>query len=232
MLLRTIMPEDTPSVCAFAAQLFCSHEPLVSALAPDLTPPDVATLFSPVIQACCSSGLSFLLVVEDAQQHQQPAAIVALSLALPYTQYKAIEWPLVPAARPAAAIMESLPQQLPPGVDKAGAVYCFFWGTHADHMGRGCMKRVLDATMQAAEQAGCSSLVADLTNVVSQHLALSRFGFQALQPCARYRDHEAFRGVQGTEAVVRAVKVLTPSCSMPGEAAADGSEPAAQQQPG
>lgn len=112
----------------------------------------MATLFSPVIQGCCASGLSSLLV-EEAQQ--QPAAIVALSLALPYTRYKVIEWPLVPAARPAAAIMESLPQQLPPGVDEAGAVYCFFWGTHADHMGRGCMKRVLNATVQAAEQAGC-----------------------------------------------------------------------------
>lgn len=64
MLLRTIQPEDTPSVCRFAAQLFCSHEPLVSALAPDLSLPDVATLFSPVIQTCCTSNLSFLLLEE------------------------------------------------------------------------------------------------------------------------------------------------------------------------
>lgn len=50
--------------------------------------------------------------------------------------------------------------------------------------------------MQAARQAGFTLFVADVTNTVSQHLAMSHFGFVALEPKVRYHDHDIFRAVK------------------------------------
>jgi hypothetical protein len=196
-MLRVVRPEDKDSVSLFAATLFSAHEPMTKALS--IPAEDVAHLYSPIIEACCSSGLSFML--------EQEGSIVCLSLALPYTQYEAVQWPEVPSARPVAAIMNSLPP-LPAGQDPTNTVYMFLWGTGSTHMGKGYIRTAVEASMQATRRSGYSCLVADATNVVSQHLAMSHFGFQPLEPRACYHDHESLKGVQGTEYVIRAVKYL------------------------
>ena len=196
-MLRVVKPEDKDRVSLFSATLFVSHEPMFKAL--NVPVNDMQLLLSPVLDACCSSGLSFML--------EQEGGIVSLSLALPYTQYQTLQWPQVASARPAAMILNTLPP-LPAGQDPANAVYMFLWGTSSTHMGKGCIRTAVEASMQAARRAGCSCLVADVTNVVSQHLAMSHLGFQPLEPRACYHDHESLKGVQGTEYAIRAVKYL------------------------
>lgn len=51
-------------------------------------------------------------------------------------------------------------------------------------MNKGYAKRVIEATAQAAVAAGCTCLVADATNVVSQHL-LPLFGYAPIKKVTR-----------------------------------------------
>lgn len=214
-MLRVLQPQDSDHVCLFAAELFDAHEPMTRVLS--TTVPDLVQLYTPIVEACCSSGLSFIIeeaapasAVSDvtaAQDRTSTSRIMSVCLALPYATYKSLPWPEVPSARPAGILLKSMPQI--PAEQEATAVYAFLWGTHSNHMGKGYLKKVLTASIPACRQAGYTSMVADLTNVVSQGLALKRFGFNPLEPKIRYHDHESFRGVEGTEFIIRAVKGLT-----------------------
>lgn len=206
-MLRVLTLEDTQQALQLAARTFVDHEPMTRATGKSLE--DMLELFGPVTAACCSSGMSYGV-------EEQGGAIVCVSLALPYPDFKAVRWPDVP--RPAQAILSTLPKLSPQ--QEAVSVYMFAWATHPDHMGKGHTKATAAASIDAARQAGYSSLVADVTNVVSQHLAMSHFGFRPLEPKARYHDYEGFRVVQCSEYLIRAVKDLR-------TAAADGAAPAA-----
>lgn len=199
-MLRVVIPEDKEQVSLFAANVFTEHEPMTRATGASVS--DIVQLFGPIIEACCSSGMSFML--EQQEPGSSNSTIMCLSLALPYSQYKAMQWPPVKSAQPASEIMKTLPQV--PAEQQQAAVYMFLWWTHANHMGKGYIRTVVGESMRAARQAGFSSLVADVTNVVSQHVAMSHFGFQPMEPKARYHDHECFKAVQGTEFIIRAVK--------------------------
>jgi hypothetical protein len=205
-MLRVLKPEDTQQALLLAARTFVEHEPMTKATGKSLD--DMLELFGPITAACCSSGMSFGVGEQDGS-----GAIVCVSLALPYPAFKAVRWPEVP--RPAQAILSTLPK-VPPE-QEAVSVYMFVWATLPNHMGKGYTKAAAAASIDAARQAGYSSLVADLTNVVSQHLGLSHFGFTPMEPKARYHDFEGFRVVQCSEYLIRAVKDLTAEA-----AAADG----------
>jgi len=198
-MLRIIRPEDKDQVVQFAAKLFAEHEPMTRATGKSVS--DMVELFGPITAACCCSGMSFML----EQQETGTNTILSLSLALPYASYNAVQWPDVP--RPAQVILKTLPNLL--AEQEAVSVYMFLWGTHSNHMGKGFIKTVVEASLQAARQVGFSSVVVDVTNVVSQHLAMSHFGFQPLEPKARYHDHETFKVVECSEYIIRAMKDLT-----------------------
>jgi hypothetical protein len=199
-MLRVIQAQDKEQVLLFATNNFHQHEPMTRATGKALS--EMIELFGPVTEACCSSGMSFML------EHQQPDTdtntIISVSLTLPYPDYKAVQWPDVP--RPARDLMTPLAEL--PTDQHAAAVYMFLWATHTDHMGKGHVKAVVSASEQAAQQAGFRFLVADVTNVVSQHLAIDRFGYMPMEPKARYHDHERFKTVTCSEFVIRAVKDL------------------------
>jgi hypothetical protein len=170
-MLRAITAGDIDKVCLFTAQVFCSHEPMCKALRAEV--PDFVQQFRPLLAACCTSGLSFLL--ED-EQTTDDNSIISISLAIPFEQYNTLQWPGTPTFGPMSAIFEDLAHPLE---SHPGAVLSFVWATHSSHMNKGYTKRVVESTTQAAVQAGCSCLVADATNIVSQHL-LQHFGFQPL----------------------------------------------------
>lgn len=193
-MLRPLQPEDKDDVLLLAAQTFIQHEPMTRAGGKAL--PELLQLFGPITEACCCSGMSFLV--------EQQGTIVAVSLALPFAQYNAVQWPDVP--RPAQVILRTLPKLT--AQQEAVSVYMFLWATRGDHMGKGYAKAAVAASLQAAGRAGYRSAVADLTNVASQQLAMGHFGFEAMEPKARYHDHELYRAVEGSEYIIRAVKDL------------------------
>lgn len=214
-MLRVLKPEDTQQALLLAARTFVEHEPMTKATGKSLD--DMLELFGPITAACCSSGMSFGM---EEQQQDGGGAIACVSLALPYTAFKAVHWPQVP--RPAQAILSTLPKVSPE--QEAVSVYMFVWATHPDHMGKGYTKAAAAASIDAARKAGYSSLVADLTNVVSQHLGLSHFGFRPMEPKARYHDFDGFKVVQCSEYLIRAMKDLTTGRAA--AAAAAGAAPA------
>lgn len=215
-MLRIITPQDKDQVLQFAAKLFAEHEPMTRATGKSVS--DMVELFGPITAACCCSGMSFM--VEQQETGTNP--ILSLSLALPYASYNAVQWPDVP--RPAQVILKTLPDLS--AEQEAVSVYMFLWGTHSNHMGKGYIKTVVEASMQAATQAGFKSVVVDVTNVVSQHLAMSHFGFQPLEPKARYHDHETFKVVECSEYIIRAMKDLI---AEPTDVPAEPSQPEAQE---
>jgi hypothetical protein len=172
-MLRVITAGDIDRVCVFTAQVFCSHEPMCKALRAEV--PDFVKQFRPLLAACCTSGLSFLLEDEQSTSNDD-ISIISISLAIPFEQYNALQWPDTPTFGPMSAIFEDLAHPLE---SHPGAVLSFVWATHSRHMNKGYTKRVVQSTTQAAVQAGCSCLVTDATNIVSQHL-LRHFGFQPL----------------------------------------------------
>lgn len=220
MQLRVLKPEDKQQALVLAARTFADHEPMTRASGKTFA--DVLELFGPITESCCSSGMSFGVV--------EQGAVVCVSLALPYPAFKAVPWPDVP--RPAQAILSTLPKLS--AAQEAAAVYMFVWATHPDHWGRGFTKAAAQASIAAAQQAGYSLLVADVTNTASQHLAMSHFGFRPLEPKARYHDHERFRVVQCSEYIIRAIRDLRASegaaAADAGAAAAGCSTPEVQQQ--
>lgn len=196
-MLRALQPEDTERICLFGAEVFCKHEPMCKALGTAV--PDFVQQFTPIIHACCSSGLSFVL--EEAGGAGEP---LSMSLALPYAQYSAIKLDDHPAFRPVLAVFDALDAQA--SDDLSADVMCFMWATRSDQMNKGYNKIVAGATVEAARRAGSTGLVADFTNVVSQHM-MGYFGYKpAVQ--VRYHDFECFKSIQCTQYVFRAVKPL------------------------
>lgn len=102
-----------------------------------------------------------------------------MSLALPYDAYKAVsdQLPEYTIFNPVLAVFDAL-ERLPCS-EASEAVLNFMWATHEQHTNRGHAKRVVEGTETAAKQAGFSWLVADVTNVISQHMA-ALFGYQEL----------------------------------------------------
>jgi hypothetical protein len=151
-----------------------------------------------VQEACCASGLSY--IVQDTASGD----ILSKSLALPFDQYKALELDDHPAFRPVLAVfdaLDSLPVQ-----HEQSAVLNFVWATHSNHMNKGYAKKVVQGTMQAAQQAGFVSIIADFTNVVSQRMG-EAFGYQP-HVKVRYHDFEPFKSITCTDLCIRSVKQL------------------------
>lgn len=163
-MLRAIRAEDIDRVCSFTAEVFCTYEPMCKALQPTVA--HFAQQFRPVLEACCSSSLSYMLEAQDN--------ILSLSLALKFADYNAVQLTELPIFGPVMAVFDDL---VHPCEKEPGAVLNFIWATHQDHMNKGYAKRVIDSTAQAATAAGCSCLVTDATNIVSQHL-LPVFGYE------------------------------------------------------
>lgn len=202
-MLRSITPQDKNAVCLFTAHVFCSHEPMCKALG--ATVPIWVQQFDPLIDACCSSGMSFMM---ESAGHD-PNKIMSVSLALPYAQYVSVELENNPMFDPIIQLLDSLPDLPDTDASSQAVALNLVWGTHHSHMNKGYLRKVVQATMDAARQAGCSCIVADATNVVSQHL-LPVFGFQP-QSKVRYQDYECFRAISCTDYVIRAVKQLPAS---------------------
>jgi hypothetical protein len=160
--------------------------------------PDASIAVIALSEACCASGLTY--IVQDTAS----CDILSKSLALPYDQYKALELDDHPAFRPVLSVFDAL-DKLPEHHEQSAALN-FIWATHGDHMNKGYAKRVVQATMQAAQQAGYVSLIADFTNVVSQRLGES-FGYQP-HVKVRYHDFEPFKGITCTDHAIRSVKQL------------------------
>lgn len=158
------------------------------------------TQFDPLIEACCSSGMSFMM--EGAADG--PESIMSVSLALPYAQYVSVQLEESAMFGPLVQLLDSLPEL--PAFESEAVALNLVWGTHQSHMNKGYLRKVVERTDEAARQAGCSCIVADATNVVSQHL-LPVFGYQP-QSKVRYQDYASFRAIQCTEYVIRAVKQL------------------------
>lgn len=174
-MLRVIEPEDFDRVCQFTAEVFCSYEPMCVALA--VKAADFVQQFSPILEACCTSGLSTLLESNDADTKD----IMSLSLALTFDQYNAVELSEHPSFTPVLSVFNDLAH---PIEKEPGAAMSFIWATHSSHMNKGYTKRVVQGTVKAAEAAGLSWMVTDVTNVVSQHVAMKYFGYQ---PIAKVR---------------------------------------------
>lgn len=70
-------------------------------------------------------------------------------------------------------------------------------------MNKGYAKRVIEATAEAAVAAGCTCLVTDATNVVSQHL-LPLFGYAPIKKVTREGGREGGEGGPYCNGLVRA----------------------------
>jgi hypothetical protein len=199
-MLRVVTPQDKDQVLELATKTFSQHEPMTKAGGKSY--PEMLQLFGPITDACCNSGMSFAV---EQRNDTGASTIVSVSMALPFSTYNEVQWPDVP--RPARVILDTLPDLT--AAQEASGVYLFLWATHGDHMGRGYSKLTVAASLEAARQAGYVTAVVDATNVVSQHIAMSHFGFKPMDPKARYKDHKLYKGVQCSEYIVRAVKDLT-----------------------
>lgn len=122
-MLRAIRAEDVDRVCQFTAQIFCSYEPMCIALKP--TVPQFVQQFDPILEACCASGLSFM--IETAVEDEEGSNILSVSLALPFATYNTVQLTDLPVFAPVLAVFDALAH---PCEQDPGAVLNFIWATH------------------------------------------------------------------------------------------------------
>lgn len=129
-MLRAIRAEDVDRVCQFTAQIFCSYEPMCIALKP--TVPEFVQQFTPILEACCASGLSFMIETagedeEGGSSTSTRGSILSVSLALPFATYNAVQLTDLPVFAPVLAVFDALAH---PCEQDPGAVLNFIWATH------------------------------------------------------------------------------------------------------
>jgi hypothetical protein len=125
-MLRAIKAEDLDRVCQFTAQIFCSYEPMCIALKP--TVPQFVQQFTPILAACCASGLSFMIETAAGDEDDDiSSSILSVSLALPFSTYNTVELTDLPVFAPVLAVFDALAH---PCEQDPGAVLNFIWATH------------------------------------------------------------------------------------------------------
>jgi hypothetical protein len=76
-VLRVATAEELQRVLDFGAAVFCSHEPMCQALRP--TPAEFVGQFAPLVEACCTSGLSYLVELHEKQDESSKRKLPGMS---------------------------------------------------------------------------------------------------------------------------------------------------------
>jgi hypothetical protein len=76
-VLRVATAEDLQRVLEFGAAVFCSHEPMCQALRPTLA--EFVSQFAPLVEECCTSGLSYLLELQEDEDTSSTCKLIGIS---------------------------------------------------------------------------------------------------------------------------------------------------------
>lgn len=169
-MLKALRAWDSPRVIQLITPVFVENEPMCKALG--ITVHDFKDTFKDVIEECCDSGLSTAIIVDN-----EP---VSVSLAIPYKKYVSMPISCVNRSKlfPLLNILEKMEHQHPVHEISESTLYHFIVGTDANHMNRGYAHRAIKGTIDMAKHRGFTHIIADATNIVSQHVLEKGFNYK------------------------------------------------------
>lgn len=198
-MLQTLTPDHFAAILDFAAATTTQNEPMCRALR--VTPEDFKVVFSEIVRLCCESNLSSGIFDDDHTP-------LACSLALPYDTYKSLSFPDVDAFAPIFKVLNTLDSE-----PIEHAVYHFLICTAPEAANKGYAKQVIRHTLYMAYTHGTRDMftydcvIADATNVVSQHILRGHFKYAMLN-FIPYKQIDAFETITCTYAAMRLMCLL------------------------
>lgn len=199
MLLRKVVITDYPKICDLVITSFLKYEPMCNVL--KIKEEDFIYSFQNLIKACCSHDFSS--VIEDTEN----AKLIATSLACPYNVYENIKIPEDNSdeINKILLILDLCDKNNNSIYDKERTIYHFIVGTNPDYINNGLSRKVINETIKFCKNSNYNFIIADATNIVSQHILQKHFDYKQVSRI-KYSDHECFKNIKDTEYIVRMIK--------------------------
>ena len=174
---------------------FLKYEPMCNVL--KLKEDDFIHSFQNLIKTCCSH--EFSAVVEEDNK------LIAASLACPYNVYENIEMPAENSVEinKILFMLDTLNKKSLNNNDST--IYHFIVGTDPNYINNGLSRKVINETIKLSKNANYKYIVADATNIISQHVLQKHFDYKPVSRI-KYDDYEFFKNINGTECIIRMVK--------------------------
>jgi hypothetical protein len=199
MSIRLVTLKDLVPVLEFSSHVFISDEPLCKAV--NCTKEEFVQCFFPIVYECCKSGLSF--VVEEDNH------IISCALTLRNCVYLNLVLEVSSSMKSVDKILSDLNALSNPN---GNDVYIFLLATDVKCRNSGYGRLITHATLEAAKTQLFDGVIADVTNIISQHVLTTHFRFEVLGE-TRYDEFifdgfKPFLNIQGTYSVQRVYKKL------------------------
>lgn len=197
MLLRKVIIQDFPKICNLVTNSFLKYEPMCNIL--KIKEEDFIHSFQDLIKACCSHDFSSVVEVDDK--------LIAASLACPYNIYENIEMPEKNSAEINKILFMLDLLNKNPLNNKDSTIYHFIVGTDPSYTSYGLSKKVINETIKLSQDANYKYIVADATNIISQHVLQNHFDFKPVSRI-KYNNYEFFKNIIDTEYIIRMIKYI------------------------
>lgn len=191
MIIRS-QPKDSARIIRFVSRIFVASEPTSVAL--NFTECDFITAFQDVMRKCVQSNHSF--------SYLNGGDIVAQSLSVSYDVFSKANYGYTRETQPMFDLFDKLETYRPSGKCLVMFALC------SEFEGRGIASRLLRETIENAKNDGYQMIIADCTNIVSQHI-FKRHDFKTVVE-VKYRDFDygirkPFKDIETTESIQRMI---------------------------
>ena len=195
MLLRKVIYSDYQRICNLVTKSFLKYEPMCNVL--KLHEKDFLHSFQNLIKVCCLH--EFSAVIEEDNK------LIAASLACPYNVYENIEMPEENSIEINKILFMLDTLNKKPLSNKDSSIYHFIVGTDPNYINNGLSRKVINETIKLSQNANYKYIVADATNIISQHVLQKHFDYKPVS-CIKYNDYEFFKNIGDTEYIIRMIK--------------------------
>lgn len=187
MIRRIVRSYDVNDITKFVAKVFAKNEPMCKVL--NVNEKDIENTFGHLINECCVSNLSTLW-----RNNSINDSIIATSLVLPYYKYK--NYDIINNSETLTPIIRVLNEigDIPDGLIN-NSVYYFMHGTDESFANNGYLKKGVLSTIENSEKNLYDFIIADATNVVSQHV-LKKYDFKVYKKVKFNDDIEIYRMIR------------------------------------
>ena len=204
MYISSLYDYDCDEVCNLTSTIFVKNEPICKCLG--ITEQEFTNAFNNIIFNCSNSGYSF------SMKDHNTSEIVSVMLALPYEHYKHSYIPedsITKSIKPLLTILDEVSCE--DQFDSNNTLYLFIACTRDDIECKGFAKILLQKVIDNAKN-NFKYIVADATNIISQHILINKFAFENIKEIHyktfQFNGKPIFNNIQTTKSVIRVLKAL------------------------
>ncbi len=206
MYIRSLYDYDCEDVCKLTSSVFVKNEPMCKCL--NMTEEEFMDAFYDIIYKCCDSGCSYCMKDHETNE------ILSIMLTLPYIDYKNIQLPEwtndCESVAPLLNILDDVSYEKEFEIDST--LYLFIACTKSNMECKGLAKLLLNKVIDKAQYDNYKYLVADATNIISQHILINKYGFQNIKEISydefEYNEKYIFKDIKDTKNIIRVMKKL------------------------